>query len=297
MNIAITGANGFIGKSLTNHLSLSGHMVYPMTRDTIDIFDTKSVRAFFSDNKIDVLFHTAITGGRRLRKDTAEDFYKNIQMFEVLDSCADKVKLLVNFGSGAEYDRSSNIFLRKESDLGKSVPKDFYGFSKYLIARRIQQTEKPWVNFRIFNCFGPGEKKDRMITSAIMNKINNKKIVIHQDKYMDFFYSEDLMKLVDFYLQNINSLKQVPRELNLSYENTKLRTLRDIASYVDFITEPKVGIDTLEKRHGNSYCGNGSQIKKLGIKFDGLENGIKNMFNTIKKQNNDVSLKLEERNV
>ena len=297
MNIAITGANGFIGKTLARHLSLGGYKIYPMTRDTIDIFDTNSVRAFFSDNKIDVLFHTAITGGRRLREDTEEDFYKNIQMFEVLNSCADKVKLLVNFGSGAEYDRGSSIFLAKESDLGRSVPKDFYGFSKYLISRRIQQTEKPWVNFRIFNCFGPGEKKDRMITSAITNKINNKKIVIHQDKYMDFFYSEDLMKLVDFYLQNINSLKEVPKELNLSYENTKFSTLKDIASYIDFTTEPRVGIDTLEKGHGNSYCGNGSQLKKLGIKFDGLEKGIKNMFDTIKKQNNTVSLKLEEKNV
>ena len=39
------------------------------------------------------------------------------------------------------------------------------------------------------------------IKASLLNYIANKPIVIHQDKYMDFFYMEDMFKIIDFILK------------------------------------------------------------------------------------------------
>jgi len=293
MKIAITGANGFIGSNLREYFTEAGHIICSLTREEIDLLDENSVKKFFSENQIDILLHTAITGGRRGREDTAEDFYNNLKMFENLNSCTKGIKLLVNFASGAEYNRATDIFLAKEGSLGDTVPTDFYGLSKYIISQRVLDTHRPWINLRIFNCFGEGEKEDRMISSAIRNKLEGKKIVVHQNKYMDFFYIEDLLLVVDHYIKNINRLSDLPGDINLSYQHEKVPTLSDIASYVDFFDDTRNKVEVMKPGLGLSYNGCGYRLKNLGIPLIGIKTGIKNMFESLKKQNHELSYKKE----
>jgi len=293
MKIAITGANGFIGSNLREYFTDAGHTIYSLTREEINLLDENDVKKFFSENQIDVLLHTAITGGRRTREDTAEDFYNNLKIFENLNSCTKDVKLFINFASGAEYNRQTDIFLAKERNLGNTIPEDFYGLSKYIISQRILNMSKPWINLRIFNCFGEGEQKDRMVSSAIRSKLEGKKIVIHQNKYMDFFYIKDLLIVVDYYIRNIDRLSDLPRDINLSYQYEKISTLSDIASYIDFFTNLRNKIETIKPGMGRSYSGSGHRLAGLGLPLIGTERGIKNMFESLKKQNHKLSSKEE----
>lgn len=295
MNIAITGANGFLGKILQNHFSQSEHKVHCLTRENIDLLDRNKVGLYFLENDIDVIFHTAITGGRRTRKDSELDFYNNIKMFEILDSLAGNSKIMFNFASGAEYDRSRDIFFASEKDLGDKIPLDFYGLSKYIISSQAINSKNSWVNLRIFNCFGVTEKDDRMIKGSILKKLNGEKIIVHQNRYMDFFHKDDLLKVVDFYLDNISQLDVLPNDINLSYgKNSGIKTLYSIAEYIDSLEEPRVGVEVEKAGYSKSYCGNNSNLRKLNLKLDGIKKSIRLVYNDLKNNNDGIKSYSEE---
>ena len=289
MNIAITGANGFLGKILQKHFKESEHTLHCLTRENINLLDKDEVQEYFFKNEIDVVFHTAITGGRRTKSDSEKDFYNNVKMFAILDSIASDVKVLFNFASGAEYDRSRDIFFLGEEELGKKIPLDFYGMSKYIISKQALSSQNNWINLRIFNCFGTNEKKDRMIKAAINNKLLGRKIVVHQNKYMDFFHEFDMLKVIDFYLDNIKDIKNLPPDVNLSYGRySPCRTLYSIAEYIDSLDEPKVGISLVEVGYSNSYCGDDKNLKKMNINLNGIKKSIRLVYNDLKKINDSV---------
>ena len=77
--------------------------------------------------------------------------YKNALMLENLLRFSDHFKMILNFDSGAIYDRSTDIFNRKEDEL-LTIPTDYYGFSKYLIYKRSMSYDH-FFNLRIFNIF------------------------------------------------------------------------------------------------------------------------------------------------
>ena len=89
-------------------------------------------------------------------------------MLENLLKFADNFKMILNFDSGAIYDRSTDILNRCENEL-YTIPTDYYGFSKYLIYQRsLQYTH--FYNLRIFNIFHANEEPDRFIKSCFIAK-------------------------------------------------------------------------------------------------------------------------------
>ena len=210
MNILITGGNGNIAKMIQNKLSKS-HNITCITRKDFDLLKFKELEKYLSNKEFDVLIHTAIKGGRRTKEETGEVFYQNLIMFENLIKFEYKFKLIINFDSGAIYDRSIDINNIKEEEIN-SIPNDYYGFSKYLIYKRSLQYDKI-INFRIFNIFHINEEPDRFIKSCFLSKKSNSKVVIFQDKYFDFVYEDDFMKIVEYFINNFS--KNLPK----TYEN------------------------------------------------------------------------------
>ena len=76
MNILITGGNGYIAKSLANNLNNT----ISITRKDFDLTDREATNNWFNDKYFDVVIHTAVVGGSRLKKDNGDTFYQNIQM-------------------------------------------------------------------------------------------------------------------------------------------------------------------------------------------------------------------------
>jgi hypothetical protein len=75
-----------------------------------------------NDNNFDILIHTAISGGRRTKEENGEVIYENLLMFENLMKFSDNFKLIINFDSGAIYDRSTDIYCKKESEELNVIP-------------------------------------------------------------------------------------------------------------------------------------------------------------------------------
>jgi putative NADH-flavin reductase len=159
MKILITGANGFIGRNLATSLELE-HEVTKLTRQTVDLTDKTAVDEYFKDKKFDVILHCAMVGGRRSIKDGPEVLWANLAMFYNLISNQHKFGKLINFGSGAELDRSNSINLIDPLYKDK-YPLDYYGMAKNIICRLIENEDNmtivrsffsPHINFDL-NCF------------------------------------------------------------------------------------------------------------------------------------------------
>ena len=271
MNILLTGCNGFIGRELIQHFSKSEHKVFATNRQSLDVSKESEVDSFFDQNKIDVVIHTAVKGGKRNTPDIYEDLVSNLVMFSNLKKYRDKFKLMINFGSGAEFDRELEIDDANENDLDSRMPKDYYGLSKNLISREINRIDDNIVNFRLFGCFGPLEASTRLIKSSVFKCLNKEPIIVHQDRKMDFFYIQDLIKVIEYYMENVES--KLPTDVNMCYRDK--HTLVEITNSVLKYTKSKSDVIIKAADVGNSYSGSSRKLDSFGLNLVGLEEGIR----------------------
>ena len=124
MNILITGCNRFVGQEAVEYFSHTNHTIIPTTRKELDVSNSKAVDTFFSTNKIDVVIHTAVKGGRRNSPDIFDNLVQNLMMFNNLARNSHKYQLMFNFGSGAEFDRRKKIEEVKEDDIFDHYPQE-----------------------------------------------------------------------------------------------------------------------------------------------------------------------------
>ncbi len=78
MKILITGANGVIGKFLSN--KLKDHDVYIPRRSCVDFTNRDHVDTLFnSHDKFDLVLHCAVKGGNRLYHDSWDVLNDNLK--------------------------------------------------------------------------------------------------------------------------------------------------------------------------------------------------------------------------
>jgi GDP-L-fucose synthase len=273
MNILVTGASGFIGSNVIELLSNNTDFnFFKGTRNNIDLYSVDSIEKYLDENKIDTVIHCAIEGGSRLKQDTSDIFYRNILIYENLIKFNHRYKVFINFGSGAEFDRKYDISNVNEYDMFGVVPTDFYGLSKNIISK-LSVHYCASVNLRIFGCFYHNELSTRFIKNNINKYINHKSMIIHQDRYMDFFYMDDLINIIEYSLNNPPSTY---KDINMSY--LKKYKLSDITSIINDLSSYKVDVIIENENFGLNYTGNGELLNSLNLKLKGLELGIKECY-------------------
>ena len=262
MRILITGANGYIAKRLTASLR-NTHEIYAITRQQLDLVDSKAVNSWFEDKYFDVVIHTAVKGGSRLNPSEGSDIMlSNLLMYDNLMSCRDKFNRLIHFGSGAET----------------YLPSTPYGYSKRVIAKSILNQDN-FYNLKIFGVFDENELDTRFIKANILRYINNEPMQIHQDKTMDFFYMQDLIKVINYYIAEANP----PKEFDCVYN--RIHRLSFIANIINNLDKHKVDMIEAELQEGTPYTSNYRNVE-LPIEFIGLVGGIENMYNKLKNETN-----------
>jgi len=166
MNILLTGSGGFIGQHLQKHLLKRYNLITPRSKD-LNLLDESAVNNFFGKNKIDFIIHSAAYGVQKSLDANHENVaVPNIKMFENLAKHVSKNCPMIVFGSGAEYDKSRPLIYVSESEFGKRIPTDSYGYSKYVISKKIENMDYV-VNLRIFGIYGYGENSTRVTTCII----------------------------------------------------------------------------------------------------------------------------------
>ena len=261
MRILITGAKVYIGKTLRNALR-DTHYVTAITRKEVDLTDAVAVKEFFKNSHFfDVVIHCAVAGGSRLTKDDWNVMDQNLTMYYNLLANKLRFNKLIHFGSGAET----------------YMPKEPYGYSKKVIAKSILNQDN-FYNIKIFGVFDENELNTRFIKANIKRYINKEPIEIHEVKFMDFFYMEDLISVVKYYIGE----KEPPKEFDCVYSETS-HTLFGLATLINDLDDYKVEIVCGEKI-GDDYVS--KYRSQLPYGFIGLEEGIKNVYNKLKNETN-----------
>jgi nucleoside-diphosphate-sugar epimerase len=261
MKILITGANGYVGKSLRSTLR-DKHFVTAITRKELELTDAVAVKEFFSKSPFfDIVIHCAVAGGSRLTKDDWNVMDKNLSMYYTLLANRKRFGRFIHFGSGAET----------------YMPSEPYGYSKKVIAKSILNQDK-FYNLKIFGVFDENELDTRFIKANIKRYINKEPIQIYQDRVMDFFYMQDLIKVVDYYINE----KDPPKEFDCVYEDKC--TLGGIATMINNCSYPDEVEIQIQEEGFDLYMSKYRDPLPIGL--IGLAQGIKNVYNKLKNETN-----------
>lgn len=254
MKILITGGNGFVAKALYNALK-DVYEVTSISRNDFDLTNFVDTKTYLQDKYFDVVIHTAASGVTRTKEWVWKDMDNNLSMYYSLLYNKSSYGKLIHFGSGAE------IYINDKP----------YGFSKSVISKSIEAIDN-FYNVRIFAVFDESELDTRFIKSCINKYINKEDMEVHCTKKMDFFYMQDLVKVVEHYINN----DDLPKEYNCCYE--KKYSLLEIAMMVNNLDKYKVAISAKNKIE-QDYLG---YYRPIGIDYIGLEEGIRLTYNKLK---------------
>ena len=256
MRILITGANGYIGKSL--HTALKDkYDVTAISRNSFDLTDAVAMHKFFqSKQNFDLVLHCAVAGAANPRDINWNIADTNLIIYYNLLQHKDHFAKLIHFGSGAETHLSDTP----------------YGYSKKVIAKSILNQDN-FYNIKIFGIFDENELDTRFIKASLKRYIAKEPIQIHQDKVMDFFYMQDLVNVLEYYMSEENP----PKEFDCAYN--EFYSLKNIADIINTLDEYKVEIN-IEKEGRAMYKSNYRSV--LPVNLIGLEEGIKQVYSKLK---------------
>lgn len=262
MKILITGANGFIGNHLLENISSKNTVYGLMGKKDLDFLDSAEVGKMF-DKSFDLVIHCA-TNGRYRHTSTDDDILaSNLRMFMNIHANRHKFKKLINIGSGAEFDLNKNIDRIKEQELRNRVPESSYGLSKNIISRLVLDT-KNFYTLRLFGCISHEIPSGTLLSNFLLSVKNNQIFNLENDRKFDFFSADDLVKVVEFLIDN----DPIEKDMNLVYgEKIKLSEL--LIKYCNLHGINKNLVNIFSTSHVD-YTGNGDRIADLDIKFDGL---------------------------
>ena len=191
MKILITGSNGFIGKNLSNYLSVKNLDILTPKREELDLLNKDLLNTYLKKYNPQIIFHLASEGISRFESNNLEINKNNIIMIKNIVSLINENCKLIVAGSMAEYGKSG-IF--KETDI--CIPKTSYAKSKLEITKfclNKDNLNKDIRICRIFGAYGFGELNTRLFPT-LYKSFRYKKIANLSDgnQERDFIHVMDV---------------------------------------------------------------------------------------------------------
>jgi nucleoside-diphosphate-sugar epimerase len=255
MKIMITGGSGFIGKNLVEILSRNYEIQIP-SRQELDLVDDAAVRNFFKGHTFDVVIHSAVKPGHRNAQDPSHQLSTNTRMFFNIMRNSNLFGKMIFLGSGAVYDTRIPLVKVKEDFFDSHVPSDEHGFSKYIAAKYVERMENV-VKLRLFGIFGKYEDYTiRFISNAICKTLFDMPITIRQNRRFDYLYVDDLMPIIDYFINNKGRFVAY----NVTPDNSV--DLCSIAELVRIRSGKNLPILVREQGMGSEYSGDNSRLRE-----------------------------------
>lgn len=268
MTILVLGASGFIGKNVRDYFAnKQGYQLFCPPRDDLDVLDADSVNSFLSDHRVDVIINC-------LDSEPTDKYFENrIRMFMNLANCAKHYKKMLYFGSGAEYGRQNELVCVSEMDIGKKMPTDSYGLALFTINELSRKSENIY-NLRLFGIFGKYEIwQRRFISNAICKKLYGYPITIRQDRIMSYTDVADLMRVVEWFINND------PKYHDYNVVQGVPISLKTLATMVNSQKGNDVPLFVAKEGKSFEYSGSGSRLgNECGIHFRTIEESISQLY-------------------
>jgi len=218
--ILITGATGFVGSNLIRRCLQNNAIVHILTRSSsnkwrisdlldrvvdheADLLDNSKLSEIVKQINPQVVFHTAVFGGRASESDseiikkTNWDGTNNL-----VNACKEcDLEIFVNTGSSSEY--GTKLSPMRETD--SLEPNSVYGKTKAATTEFVTAVgaEKriPFMTLRLFSPYGYYEAADRLIPFAISSFFGKKDFYASSSTSVrDFIFIEDVM---DAYMKTV----------------------------------------------------------------------------------------------
>lgn len=251
--ILIFGGGGYIGKYLCSVFD-----AIPITRKQCDLSERDSVKKILDQYKPDVVINCATSLNVTMHPFSHDDFNNNLNIFLNLFSLRDSFGMLINFGSGAEFDRSNSIESALEKDILRIKPKDHYGLSKNIISNICLDTPN-FYTLRLFGCFHHTESQNRLFKKII----NAKEPISIIDRYFDYVWLEDLYFIINHFINKKPTIKDINLVNN---EKSLLSQLVD-----NFIKIHCLKTSVIYETGGLNYTGSSSLIDTFNFPMTGFE--------------------------
>lgn len=279
-HLLITGANGFIGRNLSEYFS-GRYRLFTPSHEELDLLETKAVRRYILKNKINLIIHTANVGGLRDDFNLKDALKANLRMFFNIVRNIDKVEKIIHFGSGAEFDKTGPIVYAMEEDFDKKIPQDDYGFYKYICSKYIESLpHQKIICLRLFGVFGKYENyRVRFISDAIVKNLSHLPIDMKQNVYFDYLYIDDLMKITKYFLKHETKYNVY----NIA-SGKKIDLIR-IAKIINKSSPYQSKIVIKKKGLANEYTASNERLlKEMGdFQFTPIKKGVQLLFNWYRK--------------
>lgn len=199
--ILLTGAgpHGFIGRNLASVLRERYEVFAPSSQE-LDLCDYDALARYVDMHRIDTVLHGALQNVTRVGYENA--MLHDMLMFFHLEKLSGQLEKILYFGSGAEFDKRLPMEQIREEALGRSVPADYYGLEKYIMALHARASRNIY-NLRLFGIFGKYEEwQSKFISNLCYKAVYDLPLTIRQNCLFDFLYIEDLAPVVIWFLEH-----------------------------------------------------------------------------------------------
>jgi GDP-L-fucose synthase len=277
LKILVTGGSGFIGRNFIEKYKDIFDLCYP-TSSELNLINSNDVHEWFNGKYFDVVLHCAMHDPYLDTSKIVEDILpNNLYMFFNLMREKNHFDRFINFGTAAEYDRSSWRLNMSEEYFDINVPSEPYGFSKSIINKYLEFIPNS-VTLRLFGVFGKYENKKRFISNSILNVLNDKPIIVNQNIYLDYLYVNDLMDILSWFISD--KLKE--KTYNVCTSNPV--SIIDIAKIINNVLGKENSIIIKNDGLSNGYGGNNTKLLKNinNFNFTNIKDAITKLCNWYK---------------
>lgn len=274
MKILLTGASGFIGRNVRESFLAQKHEILAPSHAELDLTDEAALDGFFRAHRVDAVIHAACKPGHRNAKDPSNLYYHNTRMFFNLLKHRDDYGLLLNLSSGAVYDAARYQPKMKEERADQVLPADDLGLAKHVCWQAVKGAANI-TDLRVFGIFGKYEDYAiRFISNAICKTLFNRPITLRQNRFFDYIWVEDFVRLLD------RMLDRPPADKALNVTPDKSVSLLELAETVREISGKKLPIFIARQGLGPEYSGDNARLKKAyaDFAFTPLARAVENLY-------------------
>ena len=212
--VLVTGGTGFIGTHVVNELVARGYEVHLLTfsqsrhnqvnliQHELDLMDSQRVHDFLRANRFESLIHMAWYTGPKCHASN-DNIKWTIATLSLLEWFVENGgKKFLGAGSVSEYDFSYGYLREHQTPLASP---SIYGECKssaYHMGKvycQNNQVDFQWA--RIFNLYGPNEKKTRLMPSVILSMLKGEDVKVSDClKIQDYLHVFDTARgIVDLF--------------------------------------------------------------------------------------------------
>lgn len=271
--ILLTGAgpHGFIGRNIAPELSKHYELFTPSSQD-LNLCDYDAVAAYLDKHQIDTVIHGAAQS--LIHTGTENVMLHDLQMFYNLEKLSSNLEKVLFFGSGAAFDKRYPEEMIREEELGRSIPVEYYGLNKYIMARQARSSKNIY-DLRVFGIFGKYEHwQSKFISNLCCKAIYDLPLTVRQNCMFDYMYIEDLPPIVLWFLEN------TPQYHDYNICTGVPIDLVSIAHLVNEVAGKELPIEVARDGWNLAYTADNSRLKAemKNVCFHSMKDAIRKLY-------------------